>query len=38
MANIARHLMLEDERQALVGLQRAPSVPAGVARAHARCC
>ena len=33
MANIARPLMLsEDERQALVGLQRAPSVPAGVAR------
>jgi transposase len=33
MATIARPLMLsEDERHALVGLQRAPSVPAGVAR------
>src|SRR4029077_9475465 len=33
MANIARPLQLsEDERQALVGLQRAPSVPAGGAR------
>ena len=33
MANIARPLMVtEEERHALVGLQRAPSVPAGVAR------